>query len=357
MACKMPVFALVSLWCAFRRKFLQMGLSMTVDRSQRGRAFDFYSIESFDKRSVNEMGTVQRLTTSGDQMEPRSSNWSALIVSHLTVGVVVGLALALIAYLAKQKGVGEIVFYGIAFAGVVLIVCGAWLTYLYMSTFRRKRELELELTECKAQYKDQLASMGITDIALSLKDSSFSPSAVMSRAHHQVRFLGFFGHIWVADENGKRQFRDMLTRVQLNGGRVQFLLLDPNCAAAKRLVTMRDHDPKASGDFASVSDSVKYYFELTKEYDCFELRLFDHVPFLWLIFVDSLCAVSRFKLNPQATAALEAPLLVFAPENPGGVWTMYQPFLHLFEFLWERKEDPSPTMSKHSGTHVRRGQI
>lgn len=120
---------------------------------------------------------------------------------------------------------------------------------------------------------------------------------------------------------------------------------------------MRDQDPKASGDFASVSDSVKYYVDLTKEYKSFELKLFDHFPFMWLMFVDNQCAVSRFKLNPQAASALEAPLLVFAPESPGGMWTMYQPFLHLYDFLWERSADSVTAVSKRSGSHARRGQI
>lgn len=287
---------------------------------------------------------------SPDLIEPHSPNLPIAFVLTIITNLVVAIALAFFALIAKKEGVGEVAFYGVVLGGVALICIGLWIPYRYFRLLSSKHQVERQLVACENRYQEQLDRIGVTEIAHTLKDSNFSPDAVMARAQHQVRFVGVFGHKWVMDAGRKQKFRDMLRHVQLNGGKVQFLLLNPNCTAAKKLASLRDQDRDTYKDF----DSVKYYLDLSVEFDCFDLKLFEHFPFIRLIFVDGLCAISRFKVSAQADVTLEAPQLVFAPENPGGTWTMYQPFVHLYDFLWERALDPATALAK-TASHPARG--
>jgi hypothetical protein len=178
--------------------------------------------------------------------------------------------------------------------------------------------------------------VGIAEFAERLGDSRWSPVGVMARAHHEVRFLGVFGHKWVMDAQKKEAFRTMLTHIQLNGGRIQFLLLNPASDSAKRLANFRQQDLDAYEGFPSID----VYKQFAAEFDCFQLRLFDHFPFLRITFVDGLCSLSRFKVIAQANETLNAPQLVFAPEDPRGPWTLYQALVLLFDHLWGNAVDP-----------------
>lgn len=295
----------------------------------------------------------QRPAIPAELIEPHSSNWPVTITLTVVINVFVAVALALFALLAKEKGIGEIAFYGFMLGILALIALGIFIPYRYHKLLKSKNQLAHLLTACENRYGQQLERIGVTEIAETLKDSQFSPDAVMVRAQHEVRFVGVFGHKWVMDAGRKQKFRDMLRRVQLNGGKVQFLLLNPNCNAARKLAGLRDQEPNTYKDF----DSVKHYVDLSKEFDCFDLKLFEHFPFIRLIFVDGHCAISRFKVSAQADVTMEAPQLVFAPENPGGTWTMYQPFVHLYEYIWDHAIDPAIGLAKNSSQSARGGHV
>lgn len=199
------------------------------------------------------------------------------------------------------------------------------------------RDLRASLSQCENRFAQQTARVGIAEITDTMADSRWSPDAVMDRAAQEVRFLGVFGHKWVMDAQRQERFRAMLARVQLNGGRVQFLLLDPSSESATRLAALR----KLSADEYRNFHSIEFYKPLMREFTSFQVRLFDHFPFQRLLFVDGLCAVSRFKVNAGAEETLKAPQLVFASEQPGGPWTLYQTCILLYDYLWERAHAPS----------------
>jgi hypothetical protein len=212
-----------------------------------------------------------------------------------------------------------------------------------MILFKKSRRLENEnrslrssLTGCEVRYDQKLKSIGITDITDAMEGSEWSPDAVMERAQNQVKFLGVFGHKWVMDSDRQNRFRSMLTRIQLNGGKVQFLLLNPNGASASKLALYRNQ----ATDFYKDFRSIEFYKILAKEFDCFELRLFEQFPFIRMISVDGVCSISRFKTQKSAEHTLKAPQLVFAPEGPNDNWTMYQALVLLYEFLWGLARDP-----------------
>lgn len=211
-------------------------------------------------------------------------------------------------------------------------------------------QLQSELSSCELLYEQRLKNIGITEITDAMAGSNWSPDAVMARAQHQVRFLGVFGHKWVMDADRQNKYRAMLTRIQLNGGRVQFLLLNPNSAPASKLALYRNQ----KSDFYKDFPSVEFYKNLAKEFDCFELRLYEHFPFIRLILVDGVCSISRFKTQKSAENTLKAPQLVFAPEGPDDNWTMYQSLVLLYDFLWGLAKDPFTSQSRllHETTQV-----
>lgn len=266
---------------------------------------------------------------------------SRAILIAIAVNIFAGLILA--AILLQADTISRV-----ATAAGVLIV----LTWLLgtLTLLRRNRLLAMRcgematelgtakssLSVCEVRYASQLQRLGIAEITESMEGSRWSPDAVMARAQQQVKFLGVFGHKWALDDMRKSAFRSMLTRIQLNGGKVQFLLLDPASSAAQRLATYRKQDIHTYADFHSIA----FYKEMAALYDCFDLRLYSHFPFLRFILVDSMCAISRFKVSSGAAETLKAPQMAFSPEDPDGRWTMYQAFVLLFEQLWQNATDP-----------------
>ena len=229
---------------------------------------------------------------------------------------------------------------------LLLVVAISFLGVSVTSTivlFRRAKRLETineelrsSLTSCEVHYEQSLKRIGISEITDAMEGSKWSPDAVMERARHEVKFLGVFGHKWAMDTQRQNNYKAMLTRIQLNGGKVQFLLLNPNSAEASKLALYRNQ----ATDFYKDFPSIEFYKGLAREFDCFELRLFDHFPFIRLILVDGVCSISRFKTQKTADHTLRAPQLVFAPEGPDDNWTMYQALVLLYDFLWKLAKDP-----------------
>ncbi|MHB9099688.1 MAG: hypothetical protein ACYC5X_17925 [Syntrophales bacterium] len=263
-----------------------------------------------------------------------TQQWQFSITIALTLNILAGFVTAFILSVADTPSkilIGSTV--------VIFLCLTGWCIFLFWRSKLLSGELQHvknSLNLCQNRFSEQLKSVGISEFAEKLGESRWSPTSVMARAHHEVRFLGVFGHKWVMDSSKKDAFRSMLTSVQLNGGRVYFLLLNPSSDSAKRLANFRKLDLNTYEGFPSID----IYKSFAAEFDCFQLRLFDHFPFIRLIFVDGLCAVSRFKLNDEAKETLNAPQLAFAPEQPGGPWTLYQALVLLFDHLWSQAIDP-----------------
>jgi hypothetical protein len=260
--------------------------------------------------------------------------WYSTVVPDFVVNIFAGLILTAILLVVKT------------FSAVVITICVLVVIVLVGSTLnlaRKNKKLQQEvsllqenLTSCENLYDSQLQSIGITEISNTLGESRWSPDSVMGRANRAVRFIGVFGHKWVMDAQRRETFRAMLTRIQLNGGKVQFMLLDPNCSAAIQLANFRKQEPNTYKNF----HSIEFFKELAAQFDCFEIRLFQNFPFIRLIFVDGQCAISRFKINSGAEETLNAPQLAFSPDLPGSSWTLYQPFVQLYDYLWLKAKNP-----------------
>jgi len=222
--------------------------------------------------------------------------------------------------------------------GIVLLVVSLMATIaiaVSLALHSRKLGSQLQVLEREGAERErfsklQMQRLGIVEFSDTLGASRWSPDAVMGRAHSYVRFLGVFGHKWVMDAKRQALFKAMLRRIQLNGGTVQFLLLDPNGAGAVKLAAFRNLDLNTYENFSS----IEFYKGLSSEFPCFQLKLYDNFPFLRLIFVDGRCAVSRFKVDAGPEETLKAPQIAFESQPPSEVWTLYQAFALLYEFLW-----------------------
>ncbi|HEV8132739.1 MAG TPA: hypothetical protein VGQ81_15950, partial [Acidobacteriota bacterium] len=252
-------------------------------------------MQSFDQNSSQDSRIEPHLS------QIQHSPWYTSAIFALLLDIVAGLVVAGVVLFANT---GSRLLVIIGSLGVTALVMSAIIVGVKNRHLTRELvALRNSLQSCQRQYADQLQRIGITEIANSLGSSRWSPDSVMERAQYKVRFVGVFGHKWAMDAQRQDNFRSMLTRIQLNGGKVQFLLLNPNSSAAIQLARYR----KQNDDFYKNFPSIEFYKGLSAKFDCFEIRLFEHFPFIRLIFVDGLCAISRFKVHSGAEETLNAP--------------------------------------------------
>jgi len=193
--------------------------------------------------------------------------------------------------------------------------------------------LQAELEDSKESERKRLAQIGIVAVAESLKDSHWDPPLIMQRANSGLEFMGCFGHKWVSSDQRIEEFRRMLARIRLNGGKVRFLLVNPNSTDALRIANVRRRElSEEYGGFPSISR----YEALARDFPWFELRLSDEFLHLRVLAVDDRCAVSSYLVTGNPHDELEAPQVVISRTPEPECWTLYTPLHELFEYHWER---------------------
>lgn len=266
--------------------------------------------------------------------ESKRGAWYSSAVFNLIINIIAGLITAAILFFVDTTSKLLIV---IAAFAILTLVISTILSFVKTKKLGNKLdEASKELTNYKINYEHRLHNMGIVEIVEAMGKGSWSPDALTERTNQNLCFLGVFGYKWVKDTQREKNFRAMLTRIQLNGGCVKFLLLNPNKISAKKLAYYRNQEPDIYKDFPS----IEIYKNFAREFDCFEIRLFDHFPFLRLAISDGSCAISRFKTHMATEETLRAPQLVFTSEGPENNWSLYQAFVLLYNHLWKRAKDP-----------------
>lgn len=81
--------------------------------------------------------------------------------------------------------------------------------------------------------------------------------------------------------------------------------------------------------------------ELSRDHDCFEVRLYNHMPSFRMQFVDAqYVAIARYKIEEEEYVAseygLKAPHLVVQNEMANKYqWSLYGAFESLYNYIWQ----------------------
>jgi hypothetical protein len=164
--------------------------------------------------------------------------------------------------------------------------------------------------------------------------STAAPIQCMKKASNSLRFMGVFGNKWVNEKSGAREhFIEMLQRVSIEGGSVDFLLFNPATEEGENFRIRRKIER------IDVS-SFDVYRELSDRFDCLNVRLYYHSPNFRLIFYDGKeLVMSRYRLDPEAHArqgfGWKAPHLIFDSNSD---WPLYYAFEEVFSRAWSLEE-------------------
>lgn len=141
--------------------------------------------------------------------------------------------------------------------------------------------------------------------------------------------MGVLGGKWVQQPESKRIFEEMLRNVEIVGGSIRFLLVDPQGKGYQDLRDIRQ---------GHISDSpIQIWKTLVARYRCLEVRLYDRLPTFRLLFLDDThLALSRYQHTPekhyQSKWGWAAPHVMII--NAGG-WSLYSCFERYFTDLWQ----------------------
>lgn len=165
--------------------------------------------------------------------------------------------------------------------------------------------------------------------ASKLRGSPWEPEQCCARVQRRLFFMGVLGGKWVQQPESKQMFEAMLRRVQVAGGDVRFLLIDPKGTAYKELRDSRQ---------GNISDSaINIWKSLVRKHSCLQVRLYNRLPTFRLSFLDDTeLALSRYQLTSerhyQSKWGWEAPHVIV---TNGGDWSLYPCFERYFQDLWQ----------------------
>jgi hypothetical protein len=176
-----------------------------------------------------------------------------------------------------------------------------------------------------------LKEMGIVNATPQLAKSNWEPQECMDRARKSLMFLGTLGTKWV-DGACRTEFARFLAGIQARRGKVRFLLINPKGESFKLLQGMR-------GEPLGVN--MVPFSDLLNEYSCLQIRLYDTLPCLRLVFIDGdWLAVSSYVVDQKeyvrANRGWAAPQLIVTCAAP---YSLYDAFALYFETLWNASEN------------------
>lgn len=185
------------------------------------------------------------------------------------------------------------------------------------------------LTLGQSSLNTTLEEMGIAGTVPRLSESPVDPVNCMAEAQRRLYFMGILGRKWVILPAVRSRFISFIQRVEGRGGRVRFLLIDPQTSAFNQL---RDYE----GDVIK-ADSLGHWQMLSQEFSCLEVRLYKHPPCFRLMFIDDrFLALSRYRIGGrgqfQSKRGWEAPHLILSSDSP---WSLYDAFESYFYQVWD----------------------
>lgn len=178
-----------------------------------------------------------------------------------------------------------------------------------------------------------LKEIGIVNATSQLAETKYEPAQCMKQVRKRLFFMGLLGSKWVTPANVRSDFVLFLKRVQALNGEVRFMLIDPKSQYFKDLMNLRGG--------ALSDDSLKYFLQLSKEYSCLQVRLYNQMPCFRLIFIDDkILAISCYKIEKegyvQSKFGWSAPHLVIDSNSP---WSLYISFELYYGQIWDSAKD------------------
>lgn len=265
-------------------------------------------------------------------MNPRSPLIEATI-SGITVGL---------AEFVTAKIIHKVTEFELREAFLYAFPIAALLGMLVFLMLRRRRKFKENLTSDEPEVRgigthsellgecgDVLGEMGVIACTSRLSQSRYEPAQCMKQARKKLYFLGVLGSKWVIEPHVRAEFRQFLSRIQLEGGEAHFLLINPGGNAFKHLRDQREG--------AISTESLKHVRALMKEFACFKVRLYDQLPCFRLVFIDDqILALSRYRISRdgyfQSKFGWEAPHIVIRAGTP---WSLHDAFELYFRQLWD----------------------
>jgi len=157
-----------------------------------------------------------------------------------------------------------------------------------------KKKKILKSLPYEISHLTEMKKIGISQCTSKLKDTNFTPIKCMDSIKKKLFFMGIGGRKWIQDPpTNVTLFKKMLSKVSANNGEVKFLLINPYCNSFELMRKQREG--------AIVTDSsYKIWIQLVKEFNCLQVRCYDHTPTFRLQFMDDiLMAVTRYQLERE----------------------------------------------------------
>lgn len=175
---------------------------------------------------------------------------------------------------------------------------------------------------------DILQQLGISDASSELRDSNYEPYTCLQNASEKLYFLGIMGSKWVSQEHVKAEFKQAINRMEMNDGNIRFLLINPDERGFRKLKRLREG--------AISKEPLNEYKEMAAESDVLEVRLYNHLPSLRLVFIDNQRLIlSRYRFEREKYLETEygwdIPHLEIRQQAP---WSLYQPLNLYYEQIW-----------------------
>jgi hypothetical protein len=177
-------------------------------------------------------------------------------------------------------------------------------------------------------------TIGITPYSqLKLRGTQLEPLPCILRTRTRLYFSGVLASKWVNETRVRQELKNLLTRLDENGGEAKFLMINPTSEAFERLKKLR----RGEIDLSSVS----HFRRLMKEHRSLEVRVFDHLPAFRIIVIDDdVVSFSSYRLAAEAYAStdrgLASPHVALDPLAP---YPLSEAFELLFKEMWAKAHD------------------
>ena len=133
--------------------------------------------------------------SSSQTLNQPEARFSLQIMVSLVINVLAGLIVAFILLFSDTSTKVVLAF---SIIGVLILVTSVVVLAFKLREAKHKNTaLQNELRSRAARYQEWLSNVGIATVQ-EMGSGDWSPQAVMSRAHHKVRFVGVFGRKWVS---------------------------------------------------------------------------------------------------------------------------------------------------------------
>jgi len=178
---------------------------------------------------------------------------------------------------------------------------------------------------------DGLKSIGVIEVTTKLDGSQFVPSECIKRTDSRLWFMGILGSKWITPHYMKAEFEQFIKRIQLRGGEVRFLLINPKSDSFKQLRDYRD-------GAISTTPLHEWTLLVRKYNNTLKVRLYDHLPCFRIVILDNdELALSRYKIHQEghfeSKYGWENPHLVFNSKAP---WSFAYAFELYYKEEWQQ---------------------